>query len=74
MEEDRVDHEDEQHWRVRGDVVRDGVLEALLATAAKGNKREITAQQESYIQTFSLQNNYSFEVNNWWKSLAEQQA
>lgn len=35
VEEDRIGHEDEQHRRVRGDVVRDGVLKALLAAAPK---------------------------------------
>lgn len=33
VEEDGVGCDDQQHGRVRGDVVRDGVLEALFATA-----------------------------------------
>lgn len=35
-EEDGVGHEHEKHRRVRGDVVRDGVLKALLTTATAG--------------------------------------
>lgn len=31
-EEDRIGHEDEQHRCVRGDIVWDGMLEALFAT------------------------------------------
>lgn len=33
VEEDGVGYDDQQHGRVRGDIVRDGVLEALFATA-----------------------------------------
>lgn len=39
-EEDRVGHEDEQHGRVRGDVVGDGVLQALLTAAQRTQERD----------------------------------
>lgn len=36
IKEDRIGNEDEQHWGVGGDVVRDGMLKALLTAAPKG--------------------------------------
>lgn len=39
VKEDRIGYKDEQHRRVGGDVVRDGVLKALLTTAPNATIR-----------------------------------